>query len=208
MNEWLCKVQLFPKVWILEISIKAFRMSGSVSGSRFKGVFGYLYPVANSISCRISNRQTGWWSSLMCSVLQRWADCEIFQSESSPDPMILNPIQCWSAKFLKIIGPKQSWSTNVKSCFIFPRFILPHEANELLKLFCLKPNTISWRQNSSISAFASWGKIDTAFWHFQNLIRKCLFSIRGKSTSGVILPLWESDYFYWSSDKEDTLALA
>jgi len=27
--------------------------------SRLKAVFGYPYPVANSLSCRISNRQTG-----------------------------------------------------------------------------------------------------------------------------------------------------
>jgi len=52
-------VQLFPKVSILEISIKAFRISGSVSGSRLKAVFVYPYLVANSLSCRISNQQTG-----------------------------------------------------------------------------------------------------------------------------------------------------
>ena len=40
-NKWLCNVQLFPKVWILEILIKAFRISGPVSGSRLKAVFGY-----------------------------------------------------------------------------------------------------------------------------------------------------------------------
>jgi len=26
MNVWLCNVQLFPKVWILETSIKPFRI--------------------------------------------------------------------------------------------------------------------------------------------------------------------------------------
>jgi len=57
--EWLCNVQLFPKVWILEIFIKTFRISGSVSGSRLKAVIGYPYPVANSLSCRITSRQTG-----------------------------------------------------------------------------------------------------------------------------------------------------
>ena len=64
---------------------------------------------------------------------QRWADCEIFQSESSPDPIKLNPIRSWSAKFLKIISPIQSWSANVKSCI----YILPHEAKQQLELFCL-----------------------------------------------------------------------
>jgi len=34
----LCDVQLFPKVRILEISIKAFRISGSLSVSRLKAV--------------------------------------------------------------------------------------------------------------------------------------------------------------------------
>ena len=47
--------------WIFEVSRKAFRISGS--GSRLKWV-GYPCPVANSLSCRISNRQTGYWSSL------------------------------------------------------------------------------------------------------------------------------------------------
>ena len=83
--------------------------------------------------------------------LSEIADCEIFQSESSPDLIKLNPIQ--------------SWSANVKSCI----FILPHEAKELLELFCLSPITIGWRQNTSSSAFDSWGKINTAFRHSQNL---------------------------------------
>jgi len=65
--------------------------------------------------------------------LQKWADCENFQSQSSPDPMKLNPIQSWSTQFLKIISPIQSWSADVKSCI----FTLPHEAKELLELFCL-----------------------------------------------------------------------
>ena len=64
---------------------------------------------------------------------QRWADYEILQSESSPDPIKLNPTQCWSAKFLKIISPIQSWSAHAKLCI----FILPHEAKALLQLFCL-----------------------------------------------------------------------
>jgi len=88
-----------------------------------------------------------------------------------------------------------------KSCL----FILPHEAKELLELFRLYPNTIGWRQNSSSSAFASWGKIDTCFWHLQNLTRKCLLGIRGKSTAGVIFPLGESNFLDLSSGKDDTL---
>jgi len=38
---------------------KSVWVSGSVSGSRLIAVFGYPYPVANSLSRRISNRQTG-----------------------------------------------------------------------------------------------------------------------------------------------------
>jgi len=58
---------------------------------------------------------------LKSSKIQRWADCEIFQSEFSPDPIKLNSIQFWSAQFLKITSPIQSWSANVKPCiFIFP----------------------------------------------------------------------------------------
>ena len=93
--------------------------------------------------------------------------------------------QVLSAKFLKIISPIQSWSANVKSCI----FILPHEAKELLELFCLSPITIGWRQNTSSIVFASWGKIDTTFRHFRNLTINCLLGIRGKSTAGVILLL-------------------
>jgi len=37
--------------------------------------------------------------------------------------------------------------------------------------------------------FASRGKIDTAFWHFQNLTRQRLFCLGGKSIARVILPL-------------------
>ena len=68
LNDWSYNGQLFPKVWILETSIKAFRISGSVSGSYLKAVFGYPYPVANSLSCWISNRQTGWWTTLYGSI--------------------------------------------------------------------------------------------------------------------------------------------
>jgi len=78
--------------------------------------------------------------------VQSWSD------KIESDPVLVR-------KFLKIISPIQSWSANVKSCI----FILPHEAKELLELFCLSPITIGWRQNTSNSAFASWGKIDTAF---------------------------------------------
>ena len=63
--------------------------------------------------------------TIICVMLQRWADWEIFQTDSSPDPIKLNPIQSWSAKFLEMISPIQSWSANAKSCI----FILPHEAN-------------------------------------------------------------------------------
>jgi len=38
---------------------KIVRISASLSGSHLKAVFGYPYPAANSLSCRISNRQTG-----------------------------------------------------------------------------------------------------------------------------------------------------
>jgi len=52
---------------------------------------------------------------------------------------------------------------------------LPHEAKALLELFCLEPNMIGRRQNSSSRAFVSLSKIDTAFWHFTNSARQCLF---------------------------------
>jgi len=39
---------------------------------------------------------------------------------------------------------------------------------------------------ASWDKIASWGKIDTTFWHSQNLITQCYLAIRGKSTGGVI----------------------
>ena len=54
-------MQLFPKVWTLELSIKAFRISGSAFGFCLKAVFWYPYPVTNSLSCGISNLQRGYW---------------------------------------------------------------------------------------------------------------------------------------------------
>ena len=100
--------------------------------------------------------------------LQKWVDCEIFQSESNPDLKKLNPIQSWPAKCLKIISLIQSWPAYVMF------YILPHEAKALLEPFCLQPNTIGWRRNSSCSAFASWSKTDTAFCHIQYLTRQCI----------------------------------
>ena len=70
--------------------------------------------------------------------LSEMSGCEIVQSMSNPDPKKLNPIQSWSAKFLKIISPIQFWFAHVKSCI----FILPHEAKTLLELFCLQLNMI------------------------------------------------------------------
>jgi len=67
---------------------------------------------------------------------------------------------------------------------------------------------IGRRRNTSSSAFTSCGKIDTAFWHFQNLTRQGLLGIRGINTAGDILPLGESDCLDWSCDKDDTLGLA
>ena len=130
---------------------------------------------------------------------QRWADCEIFQYVSSPDPIKLNLIckifenhqsdpvlLCqWKNMYFYFA----SWGKNTTET------ILPLAKYDWLK------------QNTSSSAFASWGKIDTAFWHFQNLARKCLLGMRGKTTAGVILPLGESDCLDWTSDKNDTLGL-
>ena len=43
-NKWMIvQCAALPKVWILEISIKSFRISGSVSGSRLKAVLGIRF---------------------------------------------------------------------------------------------------------------------------------------------------------------------
>ena len=119
----------------------------------------------------------------------------------------------------------QSWSDKIESHPVLIRKIFENQSDPVLIWQCkimyfyfaswgrrttgaILPLAKYERQNSSSSAFASWSKVDTAFWHFQNLTRKCLFNIRGKSTAGVILPLGESDCLDWSSDKDDTLGLA
>ena len=101
--------------------------------------------------------------------------CQIFENHQS-DPVL---VRQWKIMYFYFV----SWG------------------KKLLELFCLYTNTIGWRQNSSSSAFASWGKMYTAFCHFQNLTRKCLFGIRGKSIAGLILLLGESDCLDWSSDR-------
>ena len=114
--------------------------------------------------------------------LQRWADCEIFQFESSPDPQ-----NFWKSSL---------WSAHVKSWI----YILPHEAKAPLELFCLLANVIGWKQNNCSSTFASWGKIDIAIWHFQSLTRQCLFCLMKQKRALVILPLGDFDC---SNDKDD-----
>jgi len=78
--------------------------------------------------------------------VQSWYD------EIESDPVLIR-------KIFENLSLIQSWSANVKSCI----FILPHEAKELLEIFCLSPIKIGWRKNTSSSAFVSWGKTDTAF---------------------------------------------
>jgi len=80
-------------------------------------------------------------------------------------------VQSWSDKMesdpvliRKTFKNHQSNPVLIRLCKIM-HFNLPQEAKELLRLFCLQPNAIGWRQNTSSSAFASWGKIDAAYWH-------------------------------------------
>jgi len=100
-----CSFKILPILYLKKSSNTILRGPPGHNGPRPNT------PQAFSQKCFIAHRQ-------------RWADCEIFQSESTPDPIKLNPIQSWSAKFFKIISPIQSWSANVKSCI----YILPHEA--------------------------------------------------------------------------------
>jgi len=122
---------------------------------------------------------------------QRWADSEFVEFESSSVPIKLNPIQSWSAKCLKIIIPIQSWSANVKSCI----FILPHQAKELLELFCHQTNTTSWRQNSSSSAFFLMRQSRHSLLAFPKFNNEVSTWYQRENTAGVILPLGESDWF-------------
>jgi len=118
---------------------------------------------------------------------------------SNPDPA--HALLTRDERTVKYFSPSPVWSNKIESDPVLTRksfenhqpypvlttneksgmFILSHEAKELLELFCLQSNAIGWRQNSSNSAFVSWDKIDTACWHCQSLISKCLFGIRGKS---------------------------
>jgi len=105
-----------------------------------------------------------------------------------PSPVLiqwnLNPIQTWTAKFLKIIGPIQTWPTNVKP-FVHWRIrtgflFCPMRQRNYWSYFGFS-QMIGWRQNSFSSAFASWGKSDTAFWHFENQQGSVYFASEGKA---------------------------
>jgi len=128
---------IFPKKWILEISIKMFHISGSVSGSRLKAVFGYPGSVANLLSCQISNRQTGQWSSLPSPTSQRCSDSVFLLFD--PILFLKNDIRIWSQSCFgwnntdSMISTKTGLGSD-----------LSHEAKYLLELFCLLLNMIGW----------------------------------------------------------------
>ena len=91
----------------------------------------------------------------------------------------LSPILIQNIKADPVVNCKNFWinrsdpvlSTHLKLCI----FIFPLEAKALLELFWLYTNIIGWRQISSSCVFSPWGKIDEAFWHFQNLTSQCSF---------------------------------
>jgi len=151
LNKLLCNVQLFPRVWILEISRKAFGISLSVSGSRLKPLFGYPYPVANSLSCRISNWQTGYLSSLLKIRDDRIVDfyypilsC-FFKMISVPDsnPVLVETMLSVSENYPKVYCDAQhtflccvyfaSWGKTALWCKIIVRVILPSAEHDWLK---------------------------------------------------------------------------
>jgi len=90
-------------------------------------------------------------------------------------------VQSWSNKIesdpaliRKVFENHQSDPVLIRPCKI-TRFYFASWGKSILELFYLYPHMIGWGQNSSSSAFASWGKIDTVFWDFQNLTSQCLF---------------------------------
>ena len=127
------------------------------------------------------------------SPIQSWSvkfqkNCSPIQScpakiDFSPDPVRSSPDPCSSLlqtrdertvkffspspiqirKILKIISPIQSWSANIKPCV----------------LFCLMRQNSLVRQNRHI------------LWHFQNLIRQCLFCHQRQKHCWSYLPLGE-----------------
>jgi len=64
-------------------------------------------------------------------------------------------------------NPQNFWKSSVLiHQYKIMHFYFASWGKRTLELFCLWPNTIGWRQNTSSSGFASWGKIVTTFWHF------------------------------------------
>jgi len=126
---------------------------------------------------------------------QRWADCETFQSESSPDLIKSNPIQSWPAKFLKIIIPIQSWSAHVKSCNSFCLMRQKHYwsyfAFRQIQLVAVKivPAVLLRHEEKQTQPF----RIS------KNLTKLYIFVFTGKSTAGVNLAFGESAWLDWSS---------
>jgi len=137
---------------------------------------------------------------------QRWADCKFFQSESSSDLIKFNPIQSWSARFLKIISQIQSWSANAKSCrpilfclmkqknywsyFSFSQIRLVEGKIVPAVVFCLM------RQNRhSLLAFPKFNK-DVSTWHLREKHCWSYFSIRGIRLLGLVK--WQGRYTWIS----------
>ena len=85
-----------------------------VSGRSYFSKRGFVNP-ANTNTCHVFALArflarlcaSGEWrlSSVGADLPPRWADCEIFQSDSSPDRKKLNPVQFWSVDFFKVISP-------------------------------------------------------------------------------------------------------
>ena len=126
LEKWLRCLVLFPKLKIdfgtvfgfSQIFVSGFRSerkkqnpSGVDSGTR---IHGYLCKkhggpsIASSFSY-FDNE----FLSLALRFMSELSGLRNLQSESSPDPIKINPIQSWSAKFLKIITLIQSWSANI-----------------------------------------------------------------------------------------------
>jgi len=119
---------------------------------------------------------------------QRWAGCEIFQFR----------VQCWSEKIesdpvliRKIFENQRSDPVLICPCKIMYFHCASWGKNAGAVLPSAKHDWLKAKYFNC--AFASWGKIDTAFCHFENLTRQCLFWIFHEAWALLeLLPLGEA----------------
>jgi len=131
INEWLCNVQLFPKVWNLEISIKVFRISGSLSGSRLKAVLDIRIRLQTHYPSGYPTGKPD--SDHLCWICKKIRVQQFFKFDNPTpiqipatiiDPTVIHP-WCYLRNDLTDSCYCRSWKVTPDPGPIFPKFLTP-----------------------------------------------------------------------------------